>query len=346
MVNRITSTDQIPAFVDRNIWKDSVIIHRQGDDIIWIRNNLLKKTTPSPSISSEDSGESSGSEGRKLRPKKVMNYFPPQRSLKTDIGDQKKKETTKESSEVSSNASKQEVGSKKRFNGKSASETGKSVLDSSQKSKKPKLLSAEEIARSCRPKSSQDASNSPLREEQIRLEFHIADWNLIRDQRDLNSQSTLNRPKVLPIVLPPERMKPIIAELVREESFSASHRLHNPNMSTVQNKKIFDKCNGNNGHGHNYRVKVFLKGPINNHTGMVYNMKDLKEEMKIVIDTLDHKNIDHDVVFFKTRVSTSENLAVYFVTFMKKVMAAPQLLYKIELWETDKNSVVLFASDV
>merc|ERR1711879_403896 len=34
--------------------------------------------------------------------------------------------------------------------------------------------------------------------------------------------------------------------------FSASHRLHNPDLSQKENEELFDKCNNYYGHGHNY----------------------------------------------------------------------------------------------
>lgn len=62
---------------------------------------------------------------------------------------------------------------------------------------------------------------------------------------------------------------PPIVKLSRVEHFSAAHRLHNPKLSAQKNKEIFDKCNNSNGHGHNYKLKVVLEGPVNAETGMV-----------------------------------------------------------------------------
>lgn len=88
-----------------------------------------------------------------------------------------------------------------------------------------------------------------------------------------------------------------LVQLSRRETFSASHRLYNPDLTPEQNLEIYDKCN--NLHGHNYVVYVVLKGPIDPQTGMVYNMADLKRELEEVLGTLDHKNLDVDVEFFK-----------------------------------------------
>ncbi|CEF66287.1 6-pyruvoyl tetrahydrobiopterin synthase [Strongyloides ratti] len=128
-----------------------------------------------------------------------------------------------------------------------------------------------------------------------------------------------------------------IVYLKRNETFSASHRLNSNKLSEEENKKIYSKCNNFHGHGHNYEVTVTLKGSVNETTGMVYNLADLKNEMKIVIDILDHKNIDKDIDYFKDIVSTTENLTIFFWNEMKKIMKNGDLLYEIEIKETNKN---------
>ncbi|CAB3410867.1 unnamed protein product [Caenorhabditis bovis] len=116
--------------------------------------------------------------------------------------------------------------------------------------------------------------------------------------------------------------------LERVETFSAAHRLNTSNLSKEENAKVFGKCNHVNGHGHNYVWKVKLRGPVDKTTGMVYDLALLKKEMAIVLDTVDHRNLDVDVEFFKERVSTSENVAVYLYEKLKSVMSQPEVLYK------------------
>lgn len=74
---------------------------------------------------------------------------------------------------------------------------------------------------------------------------------------------------------------------------------------------------------------------------MVMNVADLKQYIEIaVMEPLDHKNLDMDVPYFKDHVSTTENVAIYIWKRLKNVMDNPDLLYKIKLYETDKNIVV------
>lgn len=58
---------------------------------------------------------------------------------------------------------------------------------------------------------------------------------------------------------------------------------------------------------------------------------------KVVIDEMDHKNIDKQVEHFKNTISTTENIAVYIFEQLKKHMSNPKLLYEVKVHETDKN---------
>ncbi|KAG0173182.1 hypothetical protein DFQ28_011671 [Apophysomyces sp. BC1034] len=83
-----------------------------------------------------------------------------------------------------------------------------------------------------------------------------------------------------------------ISYITRVESFSAAHRLHSPRLSKEENLELYGKCNHINFHGHNYKVEITLRGPINPLTGMVMNLVDLKKCIKLaVMDPLDHRNL-------------------------------------------------------
>nr|CAG4635168.1 EOG090X0HIM [Alona affinis] len=132
-----------------------------------------------------------------------------------------------------------------------------------------------------------------------------------------------------------------IAYLKRKEIFSACHRLHSPHLTDLENQEIFSKCNHPNGHGHNYAVEVTVRGPIDEKTGMVMNLADLKKYMdQTIMDVMDHKNLDKDVAHFKHRVSTTENVAVFIWDSLAAVMPVPALLYEVQVHETDKNVMI------
>lgn len=131
--------------------------------------------------------------------------------------------------------------------------------------------------------------------------------------------------------------------MIRKDSFSAAHRLHNPRKSADWNISTYGKCNHPNFHGHNYTVEVAVRGPVDPDSGMVMNLTDLKQAIADVLLLVDHKNIDLDVAEFRDgqRISTSENVAIWLFEKLQARLAerslAPQLLHRVRLWETDKN---------
>ncbi|XP_034240043.1 6-pyruvoyl tetrahydrobiopterin synthase-like [Thrips palmi] len=131
-----------------------------------------------------------------------------------------------------------------------------------------------------------------------------------------------------------------IGYLTRKEIISACHRLHSPLLSDEQNKKTYGAGNNFHGQGHNYVIEVTLRGPIDRATGMVMNINDLKIYMKkAIMDTIDHKNIDKDVPYFKDVVSTAENVAVFIWDGIKAQLAQPEILYEVKVLETERNIV-------
>ena len=132
-----------------------------------------------------------------------------------------------------------------------------------------------------------------------------------------------------------------IAYLTRKEAISSCHRLHSYDLTDEENKNTYGKCNNYWGHGHNYTVEVTVRGPVDGVTGMVMNLSDLKVYMKrVLMDQLDHKNLDKDVPYFENVVSTTENVAVYIFDELKKLLPNPSLLYEVKIHETDRNIVI------
>lgn len=127
--------------------------------------------------------------------------------------------------------------------------------------------------------------------------------------------------------------------VTRRETFSASHRLHNPELSDEENLKIFGKCNNANGHGHNYILEVIVAGEINPHTGYLIDLKVLKEIIiENVIRNVDHKNLNIDVDFLKDVIPSAENIAVGIWKQLVDKLPAGKL-YSVKLYETENNYV-------
>lgn len=125
--------------------------------------------------------------------------------------------------------------------------------------------------------------------------------------------------------------------VTRRETFSASHRLYNPEFSEEDNNKVFGKCNNQNGHGHNYVLEVIVAGEINPQTGYVIDLKELKKIIKEnVIKKIDHKHLNLDVDFMKNIIPTAENIAIgIWGQLVDKIPAGK--LYSVKVYETENN---------
>ena len=127
--------------------------------------------------------------------------------------------------------------------------------------------------------------------------------------------------------------------------FCASHRLHNPNKDAEWNRRTFDKDNNPNGHGHNYFISVSVQGKINPETGMVIDLKKLKDIIRErVVDRVDHLNLNADVDFLRGVVPTAENMARCFWQQLAPAIDEGKLC-EIVLEETEKNSVTYRGED-
>jgi len=127
------------------------------------------------------------------------------------------------------------------------------------------------------------------------------------------------------------------AHLTRRYVFSASHRLHCDELSEVENRAIYGKCNNPYGHGHNYALEVTVSGQVNPQTGMVCNLVDLDAAVRReIIDRFDHENLNVRQEF-AAAVPTTENLSEVIFNILKQRLTAAHL-DKVRLEETMMNS--------
>ncbi|MBA3648427.1 MAG: 6-carboxytetrahydropterin synthase [Chitinophagales bacterium] len=132
--------------------------------------------------------------------------------------------------------------------------------------------------------------------------------------------------------------------LTRKEHFNAAHRLFNPAWSDEQNEKIFGKCSNKNFHGHNYNLYITVCGIPNIETGMILNLQDLSKIInRVVIDRLDHKNLNLEVEFLKGIIPSTENLAMAIWDQLQSHLQGC-VMYSIKLFETENNYVEYFGN--
>jgi 6-pyruvoyltetrahydropterin/6-carboxytetrahydropterin synthase len=98
--------------------------------------------------------------------------------------------------------------------------------------------------------------------------------------------------------------------ITRKIEFSASHLYHNPALSPEENRRVFGKCNNPHGHGHNYTLEVTVAGEPDPVTGMVLDLKELKEILeREIMRRMDHRFLNYEVAELKGQIPTCENIA-------------------------------------
>src|SRR6266404_680524 len=98
--------------------------------------------------------------------------------------------------------------------------------------------------------------------------------------------------------------------ITRKAEFSASHVCAQPALSPEENRRLYGEAANPHGHGHNYVLEVTLDGEPDPVTGMVFDLKRLKETIqRAVIEPMDHRFLNHEVPPFDRVVPTAENIA-------------------------------------
>jgi 6-pyruvoyltetrahydropterin/6-carboxytetrahydropterin synthase len=124
--------------------------------------------------------------------------------------------------------------------------------------------------------------------------------------------------------------------LNRVYEFSSAHRLNSPELDEKENEEIYDKCNNVNGHGHDYRLEVSIKGIPEEKTGMIIPLDEFDNSVRGVIGKLDYKHLDKEVDFFKTNLSSGEIIIQYIWQELDEIFPG-EMLYHLKLWETNNN---------
>jgi 6-pyruvoyltetrahydropterin/6-carboxytetrahydropterin synthase len=127
------------------------------------------------------------------------------------------------------------------------------------------------------------------------------------------------------------------AHLTRRYRFSASHRLHSPEMSAEENRDTYGKCNNPHGHGHNYALEVTVSGAVDQSTGMVCNLVDLDDFVEREVLSRYHLANLNTLQEFVQLVPTTENLSVQIFEILQRGFSHAHL-DKVRLEETMMNS--------
>lgn len=99
--------------------------------------------------------------------------------------------------------------------------------------------------------------------------------------------------------------------ITRKVEFSASHVCRNPELSEQDNRRLFGAAANPHGHGHNYVVEVSVAGQPDAVTGMVMDLKELKEILnREVVEPYDHRFLNYETPPFDRVIPSTENIAL------------------------------------
>jgi 6-pyruvoyltetrahydropterin/6-carboxytetrahydropterin synthase len=125
-----------------------------------------------------------------------------------------------------------------------------------------------------------------------------------------------------------------MTRLSQKFEFSASHRLHNPELSDEENRASFGKCNNPAGHGHNYEVEVCVGVDPKRDDALPGLPKLERIVTSTVIDRFDHKHLNLEVREFASLNPTAENIAKVIFGLLRPHVAN---LLAVKVWETPKT---------
>jgi 6-pyruvoyltetrahydropterin/6-carboxytetrahydropterin synthase len=119
--------------------------------------------------------------------------------------------------------------------------------------------------------------------------------------------------------------------ITRAIEFSSSLRLRLGELSDAENRRRFGPLAER--HGHNYRLEVSLLGEPDPRTGMVVDLKDVKDLLeREVMARFDHRDLNDDTGFFEKQPPTAENLARVIFELLARAFPAG-LLERVRLYE-------------
>lgn len=98
--------------------------------------------------------------------------------------------------------------------------------------------------------------------------------------------------------------------ITRKAEFSASHICRVASLDDAENQRLFGEEGNPNGHGHNYVLEVTVEGDPDPITGMVIDLKYLKDVLEeTVVGPMDHRFLNYEVSPFQTVIPTTANVA-------------------------------------
>ena len=98
-------------------------------------------------------------------------------------------------------------------------------------------------------------------------------------------------------------------------------------------------------HGHNWNVRVTVRATELDHLGMGVDFRTVKNAVKVIMDELDHENLNEHKAFLDKNPS-SENIAVFIFKTLKDALKTDRYkLYSVLVGETPTSGVIYREDD-
>jgi 6-pyruvoyltetrahydropterin/6-carboxytetrahydropterin synthase len=126
----------------------------------------------------------------------------------------------------------------------------------------------------------------------------------------------------------------------KKVEFSASHICRSAQLTDAENERVYGAAANPLGHGHNYVVEVAIEGEPDPVTGMILDLKRLRDilEDKVLI-VYDHRLLNREVQPFDKVVPTVENIAIDIWNRVAPCISGRARLYSVKVHETSELSV-------
>jgi 6-pyruvoyltetrahydropterin/6-carboxytetrahydropterin synthase len=126
----------------------------------------------------------------------------------------------------------------------------------------------------------------------------------------------------------------------KKVEFSASHVCRSAQLTDAENERVYGAAANPLGHGHNYVVEVAVEGNPDPVTGIILDLKRLREILEDrVLNVYDHRMLNREVEPFDHVVPTVENIAIDIWNRVAPYIDGRARLHSVRVHETSELSV-------
>jgi len=126
----------------------------------------------------------------------------------------------------------------------------------------------------------------------------------------------------------------------KKVEFSASHVCRSAQLTDAENERVYGAAANPLGHGHNYVVEVAVEGNPDPVTGIILDLKRLREILEDkVLNVYDHRMLNCEVEPFDHVVPTVENIAIDIWNRVAPYIDGRARLHSVRVHETSELSV-------